>query len=322
MRRITLLAVMAALCLSWGSGVFGQAFPSKLVRIYVGFAPGGVADIIARDLSNRLQQAWGQPMIVENRSGANGTVATLALAKAPADGHTLMLTLSSHITNGLMYRNLGYDPIKDFAPVSLVASSPLVLVAHPSFPADDVKALVALAKERPGSISYATPGTGSIHHLSMELLSFLSGTKMVQVPYRGGAPAVADVLGGQLPLTLASIPQVFQLIQSKKLKPLGVTSVKRVEVLPEVATLAESGVGGYESELWFGLIAPAGTPTQVVRKLSVEIARILNTAEIRERLVAEGNRPIGSMPDQFAELLAKEQEKWTRIFKETGIKPE
>lgn len=156
----------------------------------------------------------------------------------------------------------------------------------------------------------------------MALLNYLSGTRMVQVPYRGGAPAVSDVLGGQLPLTLTSIPQVFQLIQGKKLKPLGVTSVKRVEVLTEVATLAESGVGGYESELWFGLIAPAGTPAQVVQTINAEIARILNTPEVRERFVAEGNRPIGSAPGQFAELLAREQEKWTRIFKETGIKPE
>jgi tripartite-type tricarboxylate transporter receptor subunit TctC len=322
MQRCTLLAVLAALCLSWGSSVSGQAYPIKLVRIYVGFAPGGVADIIARDFATRLQQTWGQPFVVENRAGANGTVATLALAKAPADGHTLMLTLSSHITNGLAYKNLGYDPLTDFAPVSLAASSPLVLVAHPSFPAADVRALVALARQRPGAISYATPGTGSIQHLSVELLNYLSRTKMVPVPYRGGAPAVVDVLGGQLPLTITSIPQVLQLIQTRKLKPLGVTSVKRVPVLPEVPTFAESGVGGYESELWFGVIAPAGTPASVVQKISAEIARILNLPEVRERYAAEGNRPIGSTPDQFAELLRKEQEKWTRIFRETGIKPE
>lgn len=322
MRRFALLAATAAFFAAWCPGASAQAFPGKLVRIIVGFVPGGVADIIARDFAIRMQRTWGQSVIVENRPGANGVVATQALAKSPADGYTLMLTISSHITNGLMVGNLGYDPIKDIVPVGVIASAPLVLVAHPSFPADNIKALIAMARKRPGSISYATPGTGSIQHLSIELLNYLSGTKMVQVPYRGGAPAVSDVLGGQLPLTITSIAQVFQFIQTKKLKPLGVTSLKRVEVLPAVATFAESGVGGYESELWFGLIAPAGTPMQVVQKINAEIIRILGVPEVRERLVAEGTRPIGNTPEQFAELLVKDQEKWTRIFRETGIKPE
>lgn len=322
MRRFALLAATAAFFAAWCPGASAQAFPGKLVRIIVGFVPGGVADIIARDFANRMQRTWGQSVIVENRPGANGVVATQALAKSPADGYTLMLTISSHITNGLMVGNLGYDPIKDIVPIGVIASAPLVLVAHPSFPADNIKALIAMARKRPGSISYATPGTGSIQHLSIELLNYLSGTKMVQVPYRGGAPAVSDVLGGQLPLTITSIAQVFQFIQAKKLKPLGVTSLKRVEVLPAVATFAESGVGGYESELWFGLIAPAGTPMQVVQKINAEIVRILGVPEVRERLVAEGTRPIGNTPEQFAELLVKDQEKWTRIFRETGIKPE
>ena len=322
MRRFALLAATAAFFAAWCPGASAQAFPGKLVRIIVGFVPGGVADIIARDFANRMQRTWGQSVIVENRPGANGVVATQALAKSPADGYTLMLTISSHITNGLMVGNLGYDPIKDIVPIGVIASAPLVLVAHPSFPADNIKALIAMARKRPGSISYATPGTGSIQHLSIELLNYLSGTKMVQVPYRGGAPAVSDVLGGQLPLTITSIAQVFQFIQTKKLKPLGVTSLKRVEVLPAVATFAESGVGGYESELWFGLIAPAGTPMQVVQKINAEIVRILGVPEVRERFVAEGTRPIGNTPEQFAELLVKDQEKWTRIFRETGIKPE
>lgn len=322
MRSFALLAATAAFFAAWCPAASAQAFPGKLVRIIVGFVPGGVADIIARDFSIRMQRTWGQSVIVENRPGANGVVATQALAKSPADGYTLMLTISSHITNGLMVGNLGYDPIKDIAPIGVIASAPLVLVAHPSFPVDNIKALIAMARKRPGSISYATPGTGSIQHLSIELLNYLSGTKMVQVPYRGGAPAVSDVLGGQLPLTITSIAQVFQFIQSKKLKPLGVTSLKRVEVLPAVATFAESGVGGYESELWFGLIAPAGTPVQVVQKINAEIVRILGVPEVRERFVAEGTRPIGNTPEQFAELLVKDQEKWTRIFRETGIKPE
>lgn len=322
MRRFVLLAATAAFFAAWCPGASAQAFPGKLVRIIVGFVPGGVADIIARDFSIRMQRTWGQSVIVENRPGANGVVATQALAKSPADGYTLMLTISSHITNGLMVANLGYDPIKDIVPIGVIASAPLVLVAHPSFPADNIKALIAMARKRPGSISYATPGTGSIQHLSIELLNYLSGTKMLQVPYRGGAPAVSDVLGGQLPLTITSIAQVFQFIQTKKLKPLGVTSLKRVEVLPAVATFAESGVGGYESELWFGLIAPAGTPMQVVQKINAEIVRFLGVPEVRERFVAEGTRPIGNTPEQFAELLVKDQEKWTRIFRETGIKPE
>ena len=323
MRLLRRLAGVAGVVLCIGpTPLAAQDFPNKVVRITVGFVPGGGADAVARDLGARLQDAWGQSVVVENRAGANGTVATAALAKSPPDGHTLMLTLSSHVTNPMMYQNLPYDITKDVIPVSLVASSPLVLVANPSFEAGDVKSLIALAKTRPGAIHYSTPGTGSIHHLSMELLNSLSGIKLVQVPYRGGAPAVTDVIGNQLPLTMASTVQILQLVQSRQLKPLAVTSAKRTDVLPDVPTFAEEGVGGYESELWFGLIAPAGTPPALVARINRDVARIVQSPEMRQRFAVQGARPIGSTPEEFAQFLGQEQTKWSRVIKEANIKPE
>jgi tripartite-type tricarboxylate transporter receptor subunit TctC len=323
MRRLRWLAAVAGVLLCVGPApLTAQDFPNKLVRITVGFVPGGGADAVARDLGARLQDVWGQSVIVENRAGANGTVATAALAKSPPDGYSLMLTLSSHITNPMLYQNLPYDVMKDVIPVSLVASSPLVLVANPSFEASDVKSLIALAKAKPGAIHYATPGTGSIHHLSIELLNSLTGIKLVHVPYRGGAPAMTDVLGNQLPLTISSTVQVLQLVQSKQVKPLAVTSAQRTEVLPDVPTFAEEGVGGYESELWFGLIAPAGTPQAIVSRINRDVARIVQSPEMRQRFAIQGARPIGSTPEEFAQFLGQEQVKWSRVVKEANIKPE
>jgi tripartite-type tricarboxylate transporter receptor subunit TctC len=299
-----------------------QDYPNKLIRILVGFVPGGGADLVARDIATRLQDTWGQSVIVENRGGANGTVATAALAKSPPDGYTLMLTLSSHITNPMMYSNLSYDVNKDIVPVSLVSAAPLVMVANPKFEVSDVKSLIALAKQKPGEVHYSTPGTGSIHHLSMELLNSLSGIKLVQVPYRGGGPSVTDVIGNQIPMTISSTVQILQLVQNKTLKPLAVTSAKRTDVLPDVPTFAEQGVGGYESELWFGLIAPAGTPAAVVTKINREVDRIVQSPDMRQRIASQGARPIGGTPQEFAAYLDREQVKWATIFKEISIKPE
>ena len=319
MFRTLLALILLAAAITTASA---QTYPTEQIHLFVGFAAGGSTDIIARDLGHELEQVWGQAVVIENRPGANGAVAAGTLAKAKPDGHTLMMVVSGHITKSLLMPNLGFDPIKDFAPVSLVASSPLLVFAHPSFPPNDIKSLIALAKEKPGTISYATPGTGSIQHLSLELLSYLAGIKLIHVPYRGGSLALNDVLGGHVPLSVLSVFQALPYLQNKQIKALAVTSVKRVDVLPDVPTLSESGVPGYEAALWFGVIAPAGTPEAVIAKINADVARIIASPEMRARLAAQGADPIGSTPAEFLAFMRAEYEKWGRVIKEAHIAPQ
>lgn len=317
--------VMLAACgllLAHAGQAMGQTYPSGPIHWYVGFSPGGTADMISRDIGAELEKVWGQPVIVENRPGANGSTATAALASAKPDGQTLMMILSGHITNSYLYPNLGFDPIKDFTPVSLVASSPLMIFAHPGFGPSDIKSLVQAAKEKPATISYATPGVASIQQLSLELLAYMTGTKFVHVPYRGGAPALNDVLGGHVPIGVLSVLQVLPQVQGKLLKPLAVTSRERTDVLPDVPTIAESGVPGYEAELWFGVVAPAGTPDAVVEKINKEVTRFIRSDAMKAKLAAQGARPIGSTRAEFVAWLHSEQDKWGGVLKEIKIKPE
>ncbi len=299
-----------------------QTWPSGPIRWYVGFPPGGTADMISRDIGSALEKALGQPIVIENRPGANGSTATAALVAAKPDGQTLMMILSGHITNSFLYPNLGFDALKDITPVSLVASSPLAIVAHPGFPASDVKALVEAAKARPATISYATPGVASIQQLSLELMAYMTGTKFVHVPYRGGAPALNDVIGGHVPLAVLSVLQVMPQVQAKQLKALAVTSRGRADVWPDVPSIAEAGVIGYEAELWFGVIAPAGTPEAIVERLNTEITRFIGSDAMKARLASQGARPIGSTREEFSAWLRAEQDKWGRVLKEIQIKPE
>jgi tripartite-type tricarboxylate transporter receptor subunit TctC len=299
-----------------------QTYPSRPVRLFVGFPPGGSTDIIARDLGSELEKVWGQPVIVENRAGANGAIATAQLAKLPADGQTLMMVVSGHITNPLLSANAGYDAIRDFAPISLIASSPLLIFAHPSFPASDIKATIVLAKEKPGTISYATPGLGSIHHLSMELLAYLTGTRFVHVPYRGGAPALNDVLGGHVPLSVLSVFQALPHLQSKAVRPLAVTSAKAADVLPGVPSLAEVGVNDYEAELWYAVIAPSSLPPTLAAKINADIVRIIKSPGMQDHLAAQGARPVGSTPAELTAFLKAESDKWARVIKDANIKAE
>jgi tripartite-type tricarboxylate transporter receptor subunit TctC len=305
-----------------GGEASAQTYPTEPVHIFVGFAAGGSTDIIARDLGHELELVWKQPVVIENRPGANGATAAATLAKARPDGHTLMMVVSGHITNSLMMANLPFDPIKDFAAVSLVGSSPLLVFAHPAFPANDITSLIALAKEKPGTISYATPGAGSIQHLSMELLSYLAGIKLIHVPYRGGSLALNDVLGGHVPLSVLSVFQALPYLQNKQVKALAVTSTKRVDVLPNVPSLAESGVPGYEAALWFGIIAPAGTPEAVVAKINADVARIIRSPEMRAKLAVQGADAVGSTQAEFLAFMRAEYEKWGRVIKEAHIAPQ
>jgi tripartite-type tricarboxylate transporter receptor subunit TctC len=297
-----------------------QTYPNGPIRIFTGFPPGGTADILAREVGNELEKAWRSPVIVENRPGANGALAAVQLAKLAPDGQTLMMIVSGHITNPLVSPNAGYDAIKDFTAVSLVASSPLLIFAHPSFPANDIKGALALAREKPGTIGYATPGVGSIQQLSMELMAHLSGTKFLHVPYRGGAPALNDTIAGHVPLSVLSVFQALPYIQSRQLKPLAVTSRKRTDVLPNVQTVAEAGVADYEASLLFGLIAPAGLPQAVLAKLNAEAVRIIKAPAMLDKLTRQGVLPIASTPAEFTAYMRTEQEKWAQVIKAANIK--
>jgi tripartite-type tricarboxylate transporter receptor subunit TctC len=299
-----------------------QAWPNGPIRWLIGFTAGGTADMISRDIASDLEKVLGVPIIIDNRPGANGATATQALVAAKPDGQTVMMILSGHITNAFLYPNLGFDPLKDVMPVSLVASSPLAIIANPGFPPSDIKSLVAAAKANPATISYATPGVASIQQLSLELLAFMTQTKFVHVPYRGGAPALNDIIGGHVPIGVLSVLQVMPQVEAKQLKPLAVTSKGRTDVWPDVPSIAEQGVPGYEAELWFGVIAPSGTPDAIVNRLNAEITRFIKSDFMKKRLAAQGARAIGTSREEFAAFMRAEQEKWGKVLSEIKIKPE
>ena len=321
MKRMTWLVPLAAalLGITAGGPALAQTYPNGTIKVLVGFPPGGTADIIARDVGQQLEKAWNATVIVENRAGANGALAAAQLAKVPPDGQTLMLIVSGHITNPLVMANAGYDALKDSTAISLLASSPLAIFAHPSFTANDIKGAIALAKEKPNTIGYATPGVGSIQQLSMELLSYLSGAKFVHVPYRGGAPALNDTIGGHVPISVLSVFQVLPLIQDGKLKALAVTDTKRSAVLPNVQTVAEAGVANYEASLLFGLIGPPGLPPAILAKINAEVVRIINAPEMQKKLAAQGVVPIASSPDAFVGVIKSEQDKWGSLVQKLGL---
>ena len=320
MTKAKWLSLVAALLLAFAAPASAQTYPSGTIKIMVGFTPGGTTDIIARDVAIELEKAWHNTVIVENRAGANGALAAAQLAKAAPDGYTLMMVVSGHITNPLIMANAGYDPLKDFTNISLLASSPLLIFAHPGFAANDIKGAIALAKEKPNTIGYATPGVGSIQQLSMELLSYLSGAKFLHVPYRGGAPALNDTIAGHVPISVLSVFQVLPLIQDGKLKPLAVTALKRSDVLPDTQTVAEAGVANYEASLLFGLIAPAGLPPDVLKKINAEVVRIINEPGMKKKLAAQGVLPIASSPEEFTGVIKSEQQKWAGVIKAANIK--
>jgi tripartite-type tricarboxylate transporter receptor subunit TctC len=297
------------------------AYPDKPIRLIVGFPPGGGTDMLARYLAQQLGKSLGQSVVVENRGGANGVIGTTELARAAPDGYTLMLTISSHITNGLLYKDLPYDVLKGFAPVSVVATSPFVLLANPSLPANNLAELIALAKAKPGSINFGSPGNGSTQHLSHELMNQMAGVKMTHVAYRGGAPAMNDLLSGQVSLMFLTTVQSLPFLKDKRLKALAVSSAKRADVLPDVPTVAET-VPGYDSDVWFGVIAPAGTPAAIVDKLSHDIVAIVHKPETQAWLAQQGAVPVGDTPKEFADLMQSEYTKWGDVFKKTGIKAE
>lgn len=300
-----------------------QGYPSKPVRMVVPFPPGGTTDILARAVGQKLSEAWNQQVIIDNRPGAGGNIGTDIVAKAPADGYTLLMgTVGTQAINASLYAKLPYDPVKDFAPVTLVASVPNVLVVNATIPAKSVKELIALAKAKPGQLTFASSGNGTSIHLSGELFKTMTGTFMLHIPYKGSAPALTDLMGGQTNMMFDNLPSSMPHIKSGMLRALAVTSAKRSPALPDVPTIAEAGVPGYEASSWFGVLAPAGTPKEIVARLNADIVKVLAAPDIKERLSAQGADPVGNTPEQFAAYIRTEQIKWAKVVKDSGAKIE
>jgi tripartite-type tricarboxylate transporter receptor subunit TctC len=302
--------------------VLAQTYPSKPIKIVVPYPPGGFNDTLGRTLAAKFTEAWGQPAIVENKPGANTVIGTDFVAKSPPDGYTLLVVAFPFAVTPSLIKNMPYDTVKDFAPVVLAAQSPNLLVVNPSVPVKSVAELVALAKSKPGSLSYASTGNGSSNHISMELFKNLAGVQIVHIPYKGSAPAVTDLLGGQVQVMFDNVPNVLPQVKAGRLTALAQTGSKRSALVADLPTVAEAGVPGYEVTVWFGLVAPAGTPPAVVQKLNAEVLRILAMPDVRERFLAQGVEPVGSTPEQFSDHIRAQMAKWAKVVADAGVKAE
>ena len=297
-------------------------YPAKPVRIIVGQAPGGATDLVARTLSGRLTEALGQPVIVDNRTGAAGSIGASIVAKSAPDGYTLLLVSSSFAINPSLYPKLPFDPLTDLAPVILLAEAPFLLVVHPSLPARSVADLVKLARAKPDTLNYASGGLGSSGHLAGELFKSAAAVKMVHVPHKGAGPALTDTIAGQVDLTFASMISSLQHVRSGRLRALAVTSVKRSSAVPDLPTVAEAGVRNYSTTSWYGVLAPAGSGAQIIQRLNTELQKSVMSPEIRQRLSGDGAEPVGGPPEVFHKHLIAEIAKWQRVVKTVGIQLE
>lgn len=323
MDRRTLIAAVAATLAAVASPVaLGQpAYPQQPIRIVVPFPAGGATDILARAVAARLTEAWKAQVFVDNRPGAGGNLGSELVAKAPADGYTLLMgTVGTHAINGSLYRRMPFDAQKDFAPIVLVAAVPNVLVVNPGLPVHSVAELVAYAKANPGKLNFASSGSGTSIHLSGELFKVMADVQMTHVPYKGSAPALADLLGGQVQLMFDNLPPSLPQIKAGKLRALAVTTASRAPALPDVPTVAEAGLPGFEASSWFGLLAPAGTPREVIGRLNAEIAGWLASPEAKDKLASVGAIAMGGSPEDFAKHIAAETTKWAAVVKASGAK--
>jgi len=320
MRPVAAILILALAFSALRAGA--QDYPSRPVRIVVPFSAGGPNDIIARLVAHKLGEALGQQMVIDNRPGAGGNIGTDSVAKAPPDGYTLLSAgPGSLITNPLIGK-VPYDTARDFAPVSLMAGAPNVLVVHPSVPAKSVEELIALARAQPGRLNYASAGAGSNAHLAAALFAAMAGIELAHVPYRGTGPGLNDLAAGQVQLAIFGIPPVLPHVKRGALRALAVTGKRRSPELPEVPTVDEAGVPGYEVNPWYGLLAPAGTPAPIVVRLSAEVTRIVRATEMREKLAAQGAEAAGGTPEEFAAVIRADTALWTRVIREAGIKGE
>ncbi len=318
-RVITMCLGIALATLAIVAGA--QAWPSKPIKWVVPFAPGGTTDILARTVGDKLASALGVPVVIENKPGAGGGIGAEFTAKSAPDGYTIMGgTISTHAINASLYSKLPYDPVKDFLPITLIARVPNMLVVNPSVPAKDVKELIALMKANPGKYTFASSGNGTSQHLSGELFKTMAGVEMQHIPYKGSPPALQDVVGGQVTMTFDNVTTAWPLAKAGKLRALAVTTASRSAIAPDVPTLAESGLPGFEVGSWQGVFAPAGTPPEIIKRLNVEIVRILNMPEVKEKLIGLGAEPVGNSPEEFSAMVKLEVVKWADVVKKSGAK--
>lgn len=299
-----------------------KGYPEKPIRLVVPVSAGGGTDIVARFIGQRLTDTLGQQVVVDNRTGAGGSIGAGIVATSSPDGYTLLLGSVGHITfTPALFRKLPYDPQKDFVPISLVAEQPFVLAAHPSLRANSIKDLIAFAKSRPGKVNYGSGGNGGASHLGIELLQIMTGISMIHVPYKGTGPGMTALLSGEVPMLLVGVATALPHIKNGKVKALAVSGQKRSQVLPDVPTISEAGVPGYDFDVWYGVLFPAGTPSAVVGKMNAELVRLLNAPATAKRFASLGLEPISSTPQEFAALIRREIPKWQKVVKSAGIKP-
>jgi tripartite-type tricarboxylate transporter receptor subunit TctC len=316
-----LLRLLLSLALLAPAAAFSQGYPAKPVRLLVPFAPGGTTDVLARLVGQKLSEALGQQFVIDNRPGAGGNIGTELAVKSPADGYTLVMSFDGTMAiNPSTYRQLPFDAQRDLAPVANVAQVPLLIVVHPGLAANSIAELVALAKASPRSINYSSAGHGSTGHLTGELFSARAGVQMVHVPYKGGGQAVQDLLGGQIQMLVTALPTVEGHLKGGKLRALAFTSARRVPGAPDVPTLSESGYAGFEVLSWYGILAPAGTPPAIVRKLNAEINRLLQTPDMHARLAALGAEPTGGTAEQFAQTIRADTARWAKVVSDAAIR--
>ncbi|QJY34312.1 tripartite tricarboxylate transporter substrate binding protein [Diaphorobacter sp. JS3050] len=318
-RRTLLASLAVAAAGALPLGALAQNFPTKPITIIVPFSAGGTTDILARIVGQGLTTELGQSVVVDNKPGAGGNIGGSLAAKAAADGYTLFMgTVGTHAINQSLYKKMPFDPVKDFAPLSRVATVPNLLVAHPSQPFKTVKEMIAYAKANPGKITFGSPGSGASPHVSGELFKSMTGTDLLHIPYKGSAPAMTDLLGGQTSVMFDNMPSAIQHVRSGKLRPIAVTTAKRSPELPDVPTIAEAGVPGYEATSWFGMFAPAGTPKPVLDKLHAALIKVLNQADVKKKIAEQGGDVVAETPDQFAAFIKAESVKWGKVVKESG----
>ena len=299
------------------------AYPDKPVRFVVPFTPGGSADIFARAIGQKLGEAWGEQVVIDNRGGSAGIIGSEVVAKAPADGHTLMLGITANIAiNPGLFPKLAYDPVRDFAPVTLIAAAPYAMLVTPSLPARTVQEFIALAKARPGQLNYASTGSGSAGHLTAALFASMAGVELTHVPYKNIGSILVDMFAGRIEMMFVGLVSAQPHIKAQKLRAIGITGARRSPLMPELPTVAESGVRGFEVTGWYGVFVPARTPPAIVAKLNVEIVRIMKLPDVRERFAAEGAELVGNTPAQFAAFIAAEIAKWSRVIKLSGARPD
>jgi len=320
MNAVSRILAASALAIVAGTAA-GQTYPTKPIKWVVPFAAGGTTDILARTVGEKLSAALGQPVVVENKPGAGGGVGADFTAKAAPDGYTIMGgTISTHAINASLYKDLPYDPVKDFVPITLIARVPNMLVINPDVPAKNVRELIALMKANPGKYTFASSGNGTSQHLSGELFKSMAGVDMQHIPYKGSPPALQDVVGGQVTMTFDNITTAWPLAKAGKLRALAVTTAKRSAIAPDVPTLAESGLAGYEVGSWQGVFAPAGTPPDIVKRLNAEMVKIINMPDVKDKLAGLGAEPVGNSSEEFGSLVKAEVVKWGDVVRKSGAK--